>query len=151
MPAGQGEPPVLYASNEHASGVGFRFAGLRFTIVATSKALGNVAPHHGHSDPWRSHGAIIEAQARTIVGWRVGTSPYVGFVLDSLEQALHERRPVKGMGASCRATVAASIRRSNTLKDWQTRASNLRLAAPAAVRTAHWSRRSTIPGLTQPH
>jgi transposase InsO family protein len=32
------------------------------------------------------------------VGWRVSTTPHAGFVLDALEQAVHERRPVKGMG-----------------------------------------------------
>ena len=36
--------------------------------------------------------------ARKIVGWRVSTSPHAGFGLDALEQAVHERRPSKGMG-----------------------------------------------------
>ena len=36
--------------------------------------------------------------ALRIVGWRVSTTPQAGFVLDALEQAVHERRPVKGMG-----------------------------------------------------
>ena len=30
--------------------------------------------------------------------WWVSTTPHAGFVLDALEQAVHERRPVKGMG-----------------------------------------------------
>ena len=34
--------------------------------------------------------------ARRIVGWRVSRSAHAGFVLDALEQALHERRPVGG-------------------------------------------------------
>jgi transposase InsO family protein len=37
---------------------------------------------------------IIDAYARRIVGWRVSRTAYVGFVLDALEQALHERRPL---------------------------------------------------------
>ena len=36
--------------------------------------------------------------ARRIVGWRVSRSAHAGFVLDALEQALHERRPVHGGG-----------------------------------------------------
>jgi transposase InsO family protein len=38
---------------------------------------------------------VIEAFARRIVGWRVSRSAYAGFVLDALEQALHERRPFR--------------------------------------------------------
>jgi len=41
---------------------------------------------------------VIDAYARKIVGWRASTSPHAGVVLEALEQALHERRPVKGMG-----------------------------------------------------
>ena len=41
---------------------------------------------------------VIDAYARRIVGWRVSTSPHAGFVLDALEQAVHDRRPTKGMG-----------------------------------------------------
>ena len=37
---------------------------------------------------------IIDAYARRIVGWRVSRTAHAGFVLDALEQALHERRPV---------------------------------------------------------
>ena len=36
---------------------------------------------------------VIDAYARRIVGWRVSRSAHAGFVLDALEQALHERRP----------------------------------------------------------
>jgi putative transposase len=37
---------------------------------------------------------VIDAYARRIIGWRVSRSAHAGFVLDALEQALHERRPV---------------------------------------------------------
>ena len=37
---------------------------------------------------------VIDAYARRIVGWRVSRTAHVGFVLDALEQALHDRRPV---------------------------------------------------------
>jgi putative transposase len=41
---------------------------------------------------------VIDAFARRIVGWRVSKTAHAGFVLDALEQALHERRPVQGSG-----------------------------------------------------
>jgi transposase InsO family protein len=39
---------------------------------------------------------VIDAYARRIVGWRVSRSAHAGFALDALEQALHDRRPVRG-------------------------------------------------------
>ena len=39
---------------------------------------------------------VIDAFARKIVGWRVSRSAHAGFVLDALEQALADRRPVEG-------------------------------------------------------
>lgn len=33
-----------------------------------------------------------------VVGWRVSRTAHAGFVLDALEQAIHQRRPVKGAG-----------------------------------------------------
>jgi putative transposase len=56
-----------------------------FTDVATWKGFVYVA-------------FVIDAYARKIVGWRVSTSAHAGFVLDALEQAVHNRRPGKGMG-----------------------------------------------------
>jgi putative transposase len=41
---------------------------------------------------------VIDAFARRIVGWRVSRTAHASFVLDALEQALHERRPVRGAG-----------------------------------------------------
>ena len=41
---------------------------------------------------------VIDAFARRIVGWRVSRTAHAGFVLDALEQALHERQPVRGDG-----------------------------------------------------
>jgi putative transposase len=37
---------------------------------------------------------VIDTFARRIVGWRVSRTAHASFVLDALEQALHERRPV---------------------------------------------------------
>jgi putative transposase len=56
-----------------------------FTYVATWKGFVYVA-------------FVIDAYARKIVGWRVSTSAHAGFVLDAMEQAVHDRRPGKGMG-----------------------------------------------------
>ena len=39
---------------------------------------------------------VIDAYARRIVGWRVSRTAQASFVLDALEQALHDRRPVEG-------------------------------------------------------
>ncbi len=41
---------------------------------------------------------VIDVFARRIVGWRVSRTAHAGFVLDALEQALHERRPVRDGG-----------------------------------------------------
>jgi putative transposase len=41
---------------------------------------------------------VIDAFARRIVGWRVSSTASAGFVLDALEQALHDRRPVRRDG-----------------------------------------------------
>ncbi len=41
---------------------------------------------------------VIDAYARRIVGWRVSRTAHAGFVLDALEQALADRRPVQGGG-----------------------------------------------------
>jgi len=41
---------------------------------------------------------VIDAYARRIVGWRASRTAHAGFVLDALEQALHDRRPVRGGG-----------------------------------------------------
>jgi transposase InsO family protein len=52
-----------------------------FTYVATWSGFAYVA-------------FVIDAYARRIVGWRVSRTAHTGFVLDALEQALHERRPL---------------------------------------------------------
>lgn len=37
---------------------------------------------------------VIDVYARYIVGWRVSRTAHAGFVLDALEQAIHDRRPI---------------------------------------------------------
>jgi len=67
-----------------------------FTALNVAHCDAGSGSHPPHQ--WRSHGSIIDAYARRIVGWRVSTSAHAGSVLDALEQAAHERRPAKGMG-----------------------------------------------------
>ncbi len=50
---------------------------------------------------------VIDAYARRIVGWRVSLTAHASFVLDALEQALHERRPAPS-AAWC--TIATAVR-----------------------------------------
>jgi len=40
---------------------------------------------------------VIDAFARRIVGWRVSRTAHAGFVLDALEQAVHQRQPGSGL------------------------------------------------------
>jgi transposase InsO family protein len=44
---------------------------------------------------------VVDVFARRIVGWRVSRSARADFVLDALEQALHQRRPFAGSGLVC--------------------------------------------------
>lgn len=62
---------------------------------------------------------VIDAFARRIVGWRVSRAASAGFVLDALEQAIHDRRPVKGglTHHSDRGSQYVSIRYTERLLD----------------------------------
>ena len=59
---------------------------------------------------------VIDAFARRIVGWRASRTAHAGFVLDALEQALHERRPLQGAATTTpwprRSTVCSRPRSS---------------------------------------
>ncbi len=63
---------------------------------------------------------IIDAYARRIVGWRVSRSAKTDFVLDALEQALYDRRPVQQDGLihhSDRGVQYVSIRYTERLAE----------------------------------
>lgn len=62
---------------------------------------------------------VIDAFARRIIGWRVSRTAHAGFVLDALEQAIHDRRPVKGglTHHSDRGSQYVSIRYTERLLD----------------------------------
>lgn len=78
-----------------------------FTYVATWAAFVYVA-------------FVIDTYARRIVGWRVSRSAQTGFVLDALEQALYDRRPVNRGGLihhSDRGSQYLSIKYSERLAE----------------------------------
>jgi len=63
---------------------------------------------------------VIDANARRIVGWRVSRTLHASFVLDALEQTLHERRPVRRGGLvhhSDRGPQYVSIRYTERLAE----------------------------------
>jgi len=63
---------------------------------------------------------VIDTYARRIVGWRVSRTAHAGFVLDALEQALHERRPLHRGGLihhSDRGSQYVSIRYTERLAE----------------------------------
>jgi hypothetical protein len=72
-----------------------------FTYVATWQGLVYVA-------------FVIDAFARRIVGWRASRSARADFVLDALEQALCDRRPVRQVASCTTATAACNTSRSVT-------------------------------------
>jgi putative transposase len=78
-----------------------------FTYVATWRGFVYVA-------------FVIDAFARRIVGWRVSASLRTDFVLDALEQAVHDRRRDDWMGLvhhSDRGTQYVSMRYTDRLAD----------------------------------
>jgi transposase InsO family protein len=63
---------------------------------------------------------VIDVYARRIVGWRTSRTAHASFVLDALEQALHERRPTRRGGLvhhSDKGSQYVSIRYSERLAE----------------------------------
>ncbi len=63
---------------------------------------------------------VIDAFARRIVGWRASRTAHAGFVLDALDQALHDRRPIYRGGLvhhSDRGSQYVSVRYSERLAE----------------------------------
>ena len=78
-----------------------------FTFVATWQGFAYVA-------------FIVDVFARRIVGWRVSSSARTDFVLDALEQAVHERRPAESnrlVHHSDRGSQYVSIRYTERLAE----------------------------------
>ena len=61
---------------------------------------------------------VIDAFARRVVGWRVSRTAHAGFVLDALEQAVHQRQPGSGLvHHSDRGSQYLSIKYSERLAE----------------------------------
>ena len=78
-----------------------------FTYVATWAGFAYVA-------------FVIDVYARYIVGWRVSRTAHASFVLDALEQAIHDRRPIHRSGLvhhSDRGSQYVSIRYTERLAE----------------------------------
>jgi len=87
---------------------------------------------------------VIDTFARRIVGWRASRTAHTDFVLDALEQALHDRRPVRQAGLVHHiATGAASTSPSATPSVSPKPASSRPSAASAIPMTTRWPRPST--------
>ncbi len=72
---------------------------------------------------WQGHlyvAFVVDVFARRIVGWKVSNTMRTDFVLDALEQALHERKPFDSGGLihhSDRGSQYVSIRYSERLAE----------------------------------
>ena len=87
---------------------------------------------------------VIDAYARRIVGWRVSRTAHAGFVLDALEQALHDRRPLAQRRArASQRSRRRNTSRSNTPSAWPRPASSPPSAASATATTTRSPRPST--------
>jgi putative transposase len=67
---------------------------------------------------------VIDTFARRIVGWRASRTAHTSFVLDALEQALHDRRPVHRGGLVHHSDRVANTSRLNTPSAWPKLASS---------------------------
>jgi putative transposase len=82
----------------------------------------SLRPTHPYVATWQGFvyvAFVIDVFARRIVGWRVSRTAHADFVLDALEQALHDRRPTKGglIHHSDRGSQYVAIRYTERLLD----------------------------------
>jgi transposase InsO family protein len=97
---------------------------------------------------------VIDAFARRIVGWRVSRTANAGFVLDALEQAVHQRRPSSGLvHHSDRGSQYLSIKYTERLAEAGiepsvaaivTRTDGVPWRPSGTATTMLWPRRSTV-------
>mmetsp|Transcript_22617 Transcript_22617/g.36996 ORF Transcript_22617/g.36996 Transcript_22617/m.36996 type:complete len:220 (+) Transcript_22617:296-955(+) len=85
---------------------------------------------------------VIDVFARRIVGWRVRRTATAGFVMDALEQAIHERRPAQNQLAhhSDRGSQYLSLKYTKRLAEAKIARQSEALRIPM---TMLWPRRST--------
>ena len=86
---------------------------------------------------------VIDAYARRIVGWRASRTAHADFVLDALEQALHDRRPASRGSLVHHSDRGAHMFRSNTPSGSPKPESSLPSAASATLTTPS-PKRSTV-------
>jgi hypothetical protein len=125
-----------------------------FTYAATWKGFVYVAPRHGLSDQWRSHGSIIDAYACVRHGLEpvaAHASPSGGASAPPLMPgscSMPSNRPSMNaarskVGAWFTTVIGApSICRSNKPNDWPRQVSNLRSAASVTAMTMLSPKRS---------
>ena len=85
---------------------------------------------------------VIDVYARYIVGWRVSRTAHASFVLDALEQALHDRRPIHRGGLIHHSDRGSQYVSINTPSASPKPASSRRSAVLATAMTMLWPRRS---------
>jgi putative transposase len=106
-----------------ADRVNRQFQAPRPNALWVSGALANAQRYFTYVATWQGFvyvAFVIDTFARRIVGWRVSRTAQAGFVLDALEQALHDRRPVQGGGLvhhSDRGVQYVSIRYTERLAE----------------------------------
>lgn len=91
MPVRSRQPAVLRFKAERFVGVGLH---LRRDMQGARRSCRSPFG----SNQRRSNGLLVETFARRIVGWRTSRRAHACFVLDMLEQALHDRCPVQDGG-----------------------------------------------------
>ncbi len=87
---------------------------------------------------------VIDAFARRIVGWRASWTTHAGFVLDALDQALHDRRPVHRGGLFHHSDRGSDMCPFAILSGWGRQASSRLSEALATVTTMLSPKRSTV-------
>lgn len=98
-----------------------------FTYVATWAGFAYVA-------------FVIDVYARYVVGWRGSRTAHTSFVLDDLEQAIHDRRPVHRGGLVHHSDRGSQTSVAATPSAWRRPGSNRLSAASETATTTPWPR-----------
>jgi len=93
-------PRPNFLWGKQSSATGSRGIAHDFTYVSTWRGFVYVA-------------FVIDVFARRIVGWRVSRTAHAGFVLDALEQALHDQKPIHQGGLVHHSAKSSKIWEAN--------------------------------------
>ena len=63
------------------------------TYIRTHEGFLYLAPRHGLSDQWRSHGSMIDLFSRRVIGWSMQGRAYTDLPLQALLMAVWRRKP----------------------------------------------------------